>query len=99
MMHFSLEEQNCIIYNAFMLFKIGQYIRQERKQRKMSQATLATMLGMSRTTIGQIENGTVQDIGIRKLIRVLEILDLELRVRIAGTPPTLDELRQEDDLL
>ncbi|MBE0502337.1 MAG: helix-turn-helix transcriptional regulator, partial [Desulfuromonadales bacterium] len=41
-----------------MLFEIGQHIRQERKQRKMSQATLATMLGMSRTTIGQIENGT-----------------------------------------
>jgi len=57
------------------------------------------MLGMSRTTIGQIENGTVQDIGIRKLIRVLEILDLELRVRLAGTPPTLDELREEDDSL
>jgi len=63
----------------------------------MTQATLASMLGMSRTTIGQIENGTVQDIGIRKLIRVLEILDLELRVRRAGTPPTLDELREEDD--
>ena len=80
-----------------MLFEIGKYIRQERKKRKMSQAALASMLGMSRTTIGQIENGTVQDIGIRKLIRVLEILDLELRVRSAGTPPTLDELREEDD--
>ena len=67
--------------------------------RKMSQVTLASMLGMSRTTIGQIENGTIQEIGIRKLIRVLEILDLELRVRMAGTPPTLDELREEDDLL
>jgi len=80
-----------------MLFEIGKYIRQERKKRKMSQAALASMLGMSRTTIGQIENGTVQDIGIRKLVRVLEILDLELRVRRTGTPPTLDELREEDD--
>lgn len=82
-----------------MLFEIGKHIRQERKIRKMSQVTLASMLGMSRTTIGQIENGTIQEIGIRKLIRVLEILDLELRVRMAGTPPTLDELREEDDLL
>lgn len=82
-----------------MLFEIGKHIRQERKKRKMSQAALASLLGMSRTTIGQIENGTIQDIGIRKLIRVLEILDLELRIRMAGTPPTLDELREEDDLL
>jgi len=50
---------------------------------------------MSRTTISQIESGTVQEIGVRKLIRVLEYLDLELRVRPAGVPPTLDELRGE----
>jgi len=82
-----------------MLFEIGQTIRAERKKRKMSQATLANLLGMSRTTIGQIENGTVQDIGIRKLIRILDILGLELRVRMAGAPPTLDELREEDESL
>lgn len=61
----------------------------------MSQATLASLLRMSRTTIGQIENGTVQDIGIRKLIRILDVLGLELRVRMAGAPPTLDELRED----
>jgi len=82
-----------------MLFKIGKYIRRERKQRKISQSALAELLGMSRSTISQIENGTVQDIGVRKLIRILEFLDLELRVRPAGVPPTLDELRENDDLL
>ena len=82
-----------------MLYEIGKYIRQERKKRKLSQARLGELLGMSRTTIGQIENGTIQDIGIRKLIRILEVLDLELRIRLAGAPPTLDELREEDDLL
>ena len=82
-----------------MLFEIGQRIRRERKQRKMSQSALAELLGMSRSTISQIENGTVQDIGVRKLIRILEVLDLELRVRLAGSPPTLDELREGDDLL
>lgn len=78
-----------------MLFEIGKTIRAERKKRKMSQATLASLLRMSRTTIGQIENGTVQDIGIRKLIRILDVLGLELRVRMAGAPPTLDELRED----
>ena len=81
-----------------MLFKIGERIRLERKQRKISQSVLAKLLGMSRSTISQIENGTVQDIGVRKLIRILEVLDLELRVRPAGSPPTLDELREDDDL-
>lgn len=81
-----------------MLWDIGQQIRRERKKRKLTQAALASLLGMSRTTIGQIEKGTIGDIGVRKLIRILEILDLELRVRIGGAPPTLDELREEDEL-
>jgi DNA-binding XRE family transcriptional regulator len=97
MMHLCLDGMYCIIYDAFMLFEIGKHIRQERKKRKLSQAKLGELLGMSRTTIGQIENGTIQDVGVRKLIRILEILDLELRVRIASGRPTLEELRDEDD--
>ncbi len=77
------------------MIEIGQHIRDERKRRKISQEKLARDLGMSRATISQIETGTVQDIGIRKLIRILEYLGLELRVRLAGSPPTLDELREE----
>ncbi len=79
-----------------MLFEMGEQIREARKKRHVSQAEVANALGMSRTTIGQIENGTVQEIGVRKLIRVLEFFNLELRVRSAGKPPTLDELRKED---
>ena len=80
-----------------MLFEIGKQIRLERKSRKLSQASLGTALGMSRTTIGQIEKGTVQDIGIRKVIRLLEFLGLELTVRPLGKPPTLEELRNEEE--
>jgi len=97
MMHLCLDELFCIVYDAFMLLEIGKYIRQERKKRKLSQSKLGELLGMSRTTIGQIENGSIQDVGVRKLIRILDILDLELRVRVASGRPTLEELRDEDD--
>lgn len=79
-----------------MLCGIGEEVRGARKARKMSQAELAGRLGMSRTTIGQIENGTVQEIGVRKLMRLLEFLGLELRVRQAAGRPTLEELREEE---
>jgi len=79
-----------------MLLEIGKQIRQARNSRKISQSELGKVLGMSRTTIGQIENGIVQDIGVRKLIRLLEFLGMELRVRPAGKPPTLEELLEED---
>jgi transcriptional regulator with XRE-family HTH domain len=95
-MHYLLDKHYCIAYNAFMLFIIGKQIRQARKNHKITQADLARALGMSRTTIGQIEKGTVQDIGVRKLIRIMEFLGLELSVRTSGSPPTLEELRQEE---
>jgi len=78
-----------------MLFEIGEQIRQVRKTRHLTQAALAAALGMSRATIGQIEQGTVQEIGIRKVIRLLEYLGLTLQVRQKGRPPTLEELREE----
>ena len=78
-----------------MLFMIGEEIRKERKRRKISQEKMAKDLEMSRSTISQIESGIVQEIGVRKLIRILEYLNLELRVRPSGAPPTLDELRGE----
>ena len=78
-----------------MLFEIGENIRKERKRQKISQNNLALTLGMSRSTISQIESGIVQDIGIRKLIRILDHLGLELRLRPAGAPPTLDELKEQ----
>jgi transcriptional regulator with XRE-family HTH domain len=81
----------------FMLSEIGKQIRVARKGRKLTQANLASTLGMSRTTIGQIEKGTVQDIGIRKVIRILEFLGLALVVCPLGKPPTLEELREEEE--
>jgi transcriptional regulator with XRE-family HTH domain len=78
-----------------MLFEIGAEIKKERKHQKLSQSKIAQDLGMSRVTIGQIESGTVREVGVRKLIKVLEYLGLELKVRPAGIPPTLDELRSQ----
>jgi len=93
--HFIVEMAKCFAYNTFMLFEIGDNIRKERKLRKLPQEKMARDLGMSRSTISQIESGTVQEIGVRKLMRILDYLGLELRVRPSGAPPTLDELREQ----
>ena len=76
---------------------LGKKIRDARKHLKISQAELAGKTGISRTSLSQIERGSIQDIGIRKVIRILEYLGLEISVRPAGAPPTLDELTAEKE--
>jgi transcriptional regulator with XRE-family HTH domain len=78
-----------------VLFAIGRSIREARKRRKVTQYEAAKAAGIGRSTLSQIENGAIQDIGIRKVIRVLDFLGLELVIRPRGAPPTLEELRKE----
>lgn len=79
-----------------MLIKIGSEIRRVRKERRLSQADLGKALGMSRATISLLESGTITELGIRKFIRILGHLGLEMSVRPSGAPPTLEELRCEE---
>jgi transcriptional regulator with XRE-family HTH domain len=78
------------------MLRLGTRIRQARKEKKLTQAQLASMAGIARKTLSQIETGTVPDIGIRKVERMLEVLGLELTVRPIGAPPTLEELQKEN---
>jgi transcriptional regulator with XRE-family HTH domain len=80
-----------------MFFLLGNAIREARRRQKLTQSALAKATGIGRSTLSQIENGAVTDIGIRKIIRVLDYIGLELTTRPQGAPPTLEELRRDRD--
>jgi len=71
---------------------IGDQIRTLRKQKAWSQQKLAMLTGLDRTTIGALERNDYSDIGIRKVQRVLALLDKRLTTIDVGLP-TLDQLR------
>lgn len=50
---------------------------------------------MSRATISAIENGTVGEIGVRKLMALGTALGLELLLDARRERPTLHQLREE----
>ncbi len=78
------------------MFEIGEVLRASRKARPgASQAAVGGPLGMSRTTISRIENGTIPEIGIRKVMALCESLGLELVVRQKHARPTLQQLQSE----
>ena len=75
--------------------EIGQKLREARKTQRLSQGELAGLLGMSRATVSAIENGTVNEIGVRKLMALATVLNLELLIDTRGERPTLQQLRDE----
>lgn len=77
---------------SIMLTAIGQTIRTARKARGWSQQQLADLCNLDRTTIGALERNAYNDIGIRKVDRVLMVLGKVLTTKDAGLP-TLDELK------
>lgn len=77
------------------LDEIGQVISRARKSKKLSQQSLAQQLGMSRATISGIENGTVPEIGVRKVLAICAALGLELLAQERTKRPTLQQLMKE----
>ncbi|MBW6486624.1 MAG: helix-turn-helix domain-containing protein [Syntrophobacterales bacterium] len=78
-----------------MLFVLGRSIREARKKRRLTQAEVAKAVGIGRASLGRLEGGVIPEIGIRKVFRVLDFLDLEFNVRSRGAPPTLEELKKD----
>ena len=60
------------------LADIGQLVHARRQALGLSQARLALMSGLSRTTINQLETGSLVDLGAAKLIALLDLVGLNL---------------------
>lgn len=66
------------------LQELGQVIRNARRARNLTQARLASDVGISRETLNLLESGLIRDLGIRKVAAVLEKLSLALAVEPVG---------------
>jgi transcriptional regulator with XRE-family HTH domain len=77
--------------------EIGKLICTARKSNKLTQQALAAQLGMSRATISGIEQGSIPEIGMRKMMALCAALGLELEVQARGKRPTLQQLIREQE--
>jgi transcriptional regulator with XRE-family HTH domain len=60
------------------LADIGQLVQARRLALGLSQARLATLSGLSRATINQLETGSLVDLGAAKLIALLDLVGISL---------------------
>lgn len=72
--------------------ELGAKIRQARTAKKLTQEALARATDLSRTTINQLESGASPDLGVKKLLTVLEVLDLNVIKKRKEQGPDFIEL-------
>ena len=74
---------------------LGKEIKTVRKEKKWSQDDMEKYSGITKRTISKIENGFIDEVGIKKVETILDLLDFELSIRPKGRPKTLEELQNE----
>ena len=62
------------------LIEIGQRLKALRTTQGLTQAQLAALAGVTRSTVNRLENGTLNDLGTKKLLALLELVGAELVV-------------------
>jgi transcriptional regulator with XRE-family HTH domain len=77
------------------LEKLGKQIKTLRKEKAWSQDDLEQYSGITKRTISKIENGFIDEVGIKKVEMILDLLDMEFSLRPKGRPKTLEELQNE----
>lgn len=73
--------------------ELGRKVRLLRREQGVSQQLMAQQLGFSRATLNAFETGRSGDIGLKKVIAMLDYLGYELSLRDKSPFPTFEELR------
>jgi transcriptional regulator with XRE-family HTH domain len=68
--------------------QIGTEIRARRKQAGLTAAEAASLAGVSRRLLVELELGKRPNVSLGPLLRILEVLGLNLTVRPRGLPGT-----------
>jgi transcriptional regulator with XRE-family HTH domain len=74
------------------IIQIGRNVKEKRESIKLTQAQLASLSKVSRMTINALENGHLKEIGITKLLSIIELLDMTLDFK--DRPSSKDTLMQ-----
>lgn len=73
--------------------EIGLVVTEIRRNKKLSQQIIADDTGLSRSTINALETGRAGDVGLRKVIKILDYLGYEIHLKEKSNLPTLEDLR------
>ncbi len=78
-----------------ILKELGLEVKLLRKSKQWSQDDLENYSGITKRTISKIENGFSDEVGIKKVETILDLLGYEFSLKQKGRPKTLEELQDE----
>lgn len=73
------------------LQELGAEVARLRRQKGMTQTALASLAGLSQSTLARFETGRVSEFGSRKLLKLMEVLGYELWSREKKARFTFDD--------
>lgn len=80
------------------IWTLGEAVRKARKELGLTQKELADRAEVSRGRVEGLENERLADIGLMTLLKILEILQLDLALTTLNRQrPTLDDLQRENE--
>ena len=68
------------------LMDLGALVRARRLELGLNQGQMASLSGLSRTTINLLESNSLNDLGMAKGLHLLAVLGIELQARPLGRP-------------
>ncbi len=78
--------------------ELARTIAAHRRQQGLTQDALAMKARVSRPLIAKLETGRYPEVGVKKLLRILRAVGLDLRITTLNLKrPTLEDLVAEDE--
>ena len=75
--------------------ELGQEIANLRKIKRISQDEMSVDIHISRATISSFENGRAGDIGLKKVLQIIDYLGYELSLKEKSDFPVFEDILNE----
>lgn len=77
---------------------IARTVAQQRKRLRLTQQQLASKAKVSRLLVARLETERLPELGVKKLIRILNAVGMDIRITsLNQRRPTLEDLRADEE--
>ena len=73
-------------------YELGKELATLRKSKNISQQAISKNLNISRATISNFESGTSSDIGLKKVLQIIDYLGYEINLKEKSLFPVFEDV-------